>query len=113
MTKRPTTRTPREPLSIIGKPIPKEVDFDLLGDLDDEEQGQIRPFMDPTGNPLASTNAPSSPPLPPLPDDVMQMVFKMKAEAKKKGPSHSKHWTLNAPTGSPNTLFNKTSDTKD
>ena len=57
MTKRPTTRMPREPLSITGKPIPKEVDFDLLEQLDMEDEGQIRPFMDPTGNPLASSKA--------------------------------------------------------
>ena len=39
-------------MSITGKPIPKEVDWDLLVELDDE--GQVWSMMDPKGNPLAS-----------------------------------------------------------
>jgi hypothetical protein len=82
MTKRPTTRTPREPLSITGKPIPKEVDYDLLGDLDDEEQGQIRPFMDPTGNPLASSKADRGQMHP----DNVEFFRNLMSQAKAKGP---------------------------
>ena len=85
MTKRPTTRTPREPLSITGKPIPKEVDYDLLGDLDDEEQGQIRPFMDPTGNPLASSKAEPYQQQG-LQQETLRYMGNLMEQAKSKGP---------------------------
>ena len=109
MTKRPTTRMPREPLSITGDPIPKEVDWDLLDQMDEEDEGQIRPFMDPTGNPLASPKSPAQEASPhrQLDDGVMQEIFRRQAEAKAKGPSHSKAPQLQARMGSPNTLFNK------
>ena len=109
MKKRRTTRMPREPLSITGYPIPKEVDYDLLAQLDMEDEGQIRPFMDPTGNPLASPKSPAQEASPhrQLDDGVMQEIFRRQAEAKAKGPSHSKAPQLQARMGSPNTLFNK------
>ena len=111
MTKRQTTRTPRESLLITGETIPKEVDLDLLDQMDDEEQGQIRPFMDPTGNPLASTKSPaleaSPDPHRQLDDGVMQEIFRRQAEAKAKGASHSKASEFQIPMGSPNTLFKK------
>ena len=109
MTKRQTTRTPRESLSITGKPIPKEVDWDLLMELEDEDEGQVRPMMDPTGNPLASPKSPAQEASPhrQLDDGVMQEIFRRQAEAKAKGPSHSKAPQLQMRMGSPNTLFNK------
>ena len=111
MTKRPTTRMPREStsLDVTGTPIPNEVDYDLLEQLDMEDEGQIRPFMDPTGNPLASPKSPAQEASPhrQLDDGVMQEIFRRQAEAKAKGPSHSKAPQLQARMGSPNTLFNK------
>ena len=82
MTKRPSTRMPREPLSITGKPIPKEVDFDLLEQLDMEDEGQIRPFMDPTGNPLASSKADRGQMHP----DNVEFFRNLMEQAKAKGP---------------------------
>ena len=107
MKKRRTTRMPREPLSITGDPIPKEVDWDLLDQMDEEDEGQIRPFMDPTGNPLASTKSPAQEASPhrQLDDGVMQEIFRRQAEAK--GASHSKASEFQIPMGSPNTLFKK------
>ena len=114
MTKRRTTRTPQESLLITGETIPKEVDWDLLDlldQMDEEAEGQVRPLMDPTGNPLASTKSPaqeaSLDPHRQLDDGVMQEIFRRQAEAKAKGPSHSKAPQLQMRMGSPNTLFNK------
>ena len=42
-----------------------------------------------------------------LDDGVMQEIFRRQAEAKAKGPSHSKAPQLQVRMGSPNTLFNK------
>ena len=102
---------PQESLSITGKPIPKEVDWDVLMELEDEDEGQVRPMMDPTGNPLASTKNPaqeaSLDPHRQLDDGVMQEIFRRQAEAKAKGTSHSKASEFEIPMGSPNTLFNK------
>ena len=110
-TKRRTTRTPQESLLITGETIPKEVDWDLLDQMDEEDEGQVRPMMDPTGNPLASTKNPaqeaSLDPHRQLDDGVMQEIFRRQAEAKAKGPSHSKAPQLQMRMGSPNTLFNK------
>ena len=110
-TKRRTTRTPQESLLITGETIPKEVDWDLLDQMDEEDEGQVRPLMDPTGNPLASTkNLAQEASLDPhrqLDDRVMQEIFRRQAEAKAKGPSHSKAPQLQMRMGSPNTLFNK------
>ena len=39
MTKRQTTRTPRESLLITGETFPKEVDWDLLDQMDEEAEG--------------------------------------------------------------------------
>ena len=82
MTKRQTTQTQRESLLITGETLPKEVDYDLLGDLDDEEQGQIRPFMDPTGNPLASSKADRGQMHP----DNVEFFRNLMSQAKAKGP---------------------------
>ena len=84
MTKRPTTRMPREStsLDVTGTPIPKEVDLDLLDQMDDEEQGQIRPFMDPTGNPLASSKADRGQMHP----DNVEFFRNLMEQAKAKGP---------------------------
>ena len=84
MTKRPTTRMPREStsLDVTGTPIPKEVDWDLLDQMEDEEQGQIRPFMDPTGNPLASSKADRGQMHP----DNVEFFRNLMEQAKAKGP---------------------------
>ena len=82
MTKRQTTRTPRESLLITGETIPKEVDLDLLDQMDDEEQGQIRPFMDPTGNPLASSKADRGQ----MHTDNVEFFRNLMEQAKAKGP---------------------------
>jgi len=89
MTKRPTTRMPREPLSITGKPIPKEVDFDLLEQLDMEDEGQIRPFMDPTGNPLASSKAEPYQ-QEGLQQETLRFMGNLMEQAKAKGPVEPK-----------------------
>ena len=84
MTKRPTTRMPREStsLDVTGTPIPKEVDLDLLDQMDDEEQRQIQPFMDPTGNPLASSKADRGQMHP----DNVEFFRNLMEQAKAKGP---------------------------
>ena len=84
MTKRPTTRMPQEStsLDVTGTPIPKEVDLDLLDQMDDEEQRQIRPFMDPTGNPLASSKADRGQMHP----DNVEFFRNLMEQAKAKGP---------------------------
>ena len=84
MTKRPTTRMPREStsLDVTGTPIPKEVDLNLLDQMDDEEQRQIQPFMDPTGNPLASSKADRGQMHP----DNVEFFRNLMEQAKAKGP---------------------------
>ena len=84
MTKRPTTRMPREStsLDVTGTPIPKEVDLNLLDQMDDEEQRQIQPFMDPTGNPLASSKADRGQ----MHTDNVEFFRNLMEQAKAKGP---------------------------
>ena len=81
-TKRRTTRTPQESLLITGETIPKEVDWDLLDQMDEEDEGQVRPLMDPTGNPLASSKAKRGKMHP----DNVEFFCNLMTEAKAKGP---------------------------
>ena len=92
-----------------SKQLSKETDWDLLEQMDEEDEGQVRPLMDPTGNPLASTkNLAQEASLDPhrqLDDRVMQEIFRRQAKAK--GATHSKASEFQIPMGSPNTLFKK------
>ena len=81
-TKRRTTRTPQESLLITGETFPKEVDWDLLDQMDEEDEGQVRPLMDPTGNPLASSKANRGKMHP----DNVEFFRNLMTEAKAKGP---------------------------
>ena len=54
MTKRQTTQTQPENLSKQGKQWLSEVDWDLLEQLDQEEEGQSIPMQDSTENPQES-----------------------------------------------------------
>ena len=63
-----------------SKQLDKETDWDLLAEMDAEEEGQ------------------------PVP---MQEIVRRQAEAKVKGPSHSKAPQLQIRMGSPNTLLKK------
>ena len=81
-TKRRTTRTPQESLLITGETFPKEVDWDLLDQMDEEDEGQVRPLMDPTGNPLASEPYQQQG----LQQETLNYMGNLMAQAKAKGP---------------------------
>ena len=89
-----------------SKQLDKETDWDLLAEMDAEEEGQPVPMQD---NPLTKTSTSEDSPDPhrQLDDGVMQEIFRRQAEAKAKGPLHSKAPQLQMRMGSPNTLFNK------
>ena len=89
-----------------SKQLDKETDWDLLAEMDAEEEGQPVPMQD---NPLTKTSTSEASPDPhrQLDDGVMQEIFRRQAEAKAKGPLHSKASEFQIPMGSPNTLFNK------
>ena len=89
-----------------SKQLDKETDWDLLAEMDAEEEGQPVPMQD---NPLTKTSTSEASPDPhrQLDDGVMQEIFRRQAEAKAKGPLHSKAPQLQMRMGSPNTLFNK------
>ena len=79
---------PQESLLITGETFPKEVDWDLLDQMDEEDKGQVRPMMDPTGNPLASTKNPVSEPYRQqgLQQETLNYMGNLMAQAKAKGP---------------------------
>ena len=81
MTKRRTKRMPQESLLITGETIPKEVDWDLLDQMDEEDEGQVRPLMDPTGNPLASEPYQQQG----LQQETLDYIGNLMAQAKAKG----------------------------
>ena len=89
-----------------SKQLDKETDWDLLAEMDPEEEGQPVPMQD---NPSTKTSTSEASPDPhrQLDDGVMQEIFRRQAEAKVKGPSHSKAPQLKIRIGSPNTLFKK------
>ena len=89
-----------------SKQLDKETDWDLLAEMDAEDEGQPVPMRD---NPSTKNLAQEASPDPhrQLDDGVMQEIFRRQAEAKAKGPSHSKASEFQIPMGSPNTLFNK------
>ena len=74
--------------------------------MDAEDEGQPVPMRD---NPSTKNLAQEASPDPhrQLDDGVMQEIFRRQAEAKVKGPSHSKAPQLKIRIGSPNTLFKK------
>ena len=89
-----------------SKQLDKETDWDLLAEMDAEDEGQPVPMQD---NPSAKTSTSEASPDPhrQLDDGVMQEIFRRQAEAKAKGPSHSKALEFRIPMGSPNSLFKK------
>ena len=105
-TKYQTTPTQPARLSTYEKKTLAEVDWDLLAEMDAEDEGQPVPMQD---NPSTKTSTSEASPDPhrQLDDEVMQEIFRRQAEAKAKGPSHSKASEFEIPMGSPNTLFNK------
>ena len=105
-TKHKTTPTQPARLSTYEKKTLAEVDWDLLAEMDAEDEGQPVPMRD---NPSTKNPAQDASPDPDrqLDDGVMQEIFRRQAEAKAKGPSHSKAPQLQVRMGSPNTLFNK------
>ena len=105
-TKHKTTPTQPARLSTYEKKTLAEVDWDLLAEMDAEDEGQPVPMRD---NPSTKNPAQDASPDPDrqLDDGVMQEIFRRQAEAKAKGPSHSEAPQLQMRMGSPNTLFNK------
>ena len=105
-TKHETTPTQPARLSTYEKKTLAEVDWDLLAEMDAEDEGQPVPMQD---NPLTKTSTSEASPDPhrQLDDGVMQEIFRRQAEAKAKGASHSKASEFQIPMGSPNTLFKK------
>ena len=91
-----------------SKQLDKETDWDLLAEMDAEDEGQPVPMQD---NPSTKNPAQEASPDPhrQLDDGVMQEFFRRQAEAKAKGPSHSKASEFQIPMGSPNSLFKKKS----
>ena len=89
-----------------SKQLDKETDWDLLAEMDAEEEGQPVPMQD---NPSTKTSTSEASPDPQrqLDDGVMQEIFRRQAEAKAKEPSHSKASEFQIPMGSPNSLFKK------
>ena len=96
------------PLERSSKQLDKETDWDLLAEMDAEDEGQPVPMQD---NPSTKNPAQEASPDPhrKLDDGVMQEFFRRQAEAKAKGPSHSKASEFQMPMGSPNSLFKKKS----
>ncbi|MDG2067368.1 MAG: hypothetical protein P8J84_02020 [Paracoccaceae bacterium] len=107
-TKYQTTPTQPARLSTYEKQTLAEVDWDLLAEMDAEDEGQPVPMQD---NPSTKNPAQEASPDPhrQLDDGVMQEFFRRQAEAKAKGPSHSKTSEFQIPMGSPNSLFKKKS----
>ena len=105
-TKHRTTPTQPARLSTYEKKTLAEVDWDLLAEMDAEDEGQPVPMRD---NPSTKNPAQDASPDPDrqLDDGVMQEIFRRQAEAKAKGASHSKASEFQIPMGSPNTLFKK------
>lgn len=103
-TKHETTPTQPARLSTYEKKTLAEVDWDLLAEMDAEDEGQPVPMRD---NPSTKNPAQDASPDPDrqLDDGVMQEIFRRQAEAK--GASHSKASEFQIPMGSPNTLFKK------
>ena len=103
-TKHKTTPTQPARLSTYEKKTLAEVDWDLLAEMDAEDEGQPVPMRD---NPSTKNPAQDASPDPDrqLGDGVMQEIFRRQAEAK--GASHSKALEFQIPMGSPNTLFKK------
>jgi hypothetical protein len=92
------------PLERSSKQLDKETDWDLLAEMDAEDEGQPVPMQD---SPSTKTPTSEASPHRQLDDGVMQEIFRRQAEAKAKGPSHSKAPQLQIRMGSPNTLFKK------
>ena len=65
-----------------SKQLSKETDWDLLDQMDEEDEGQVRPLMDPTGNPLASEPYQQQG----LQQETLNYMGNLMAQAKAKGP---------------------------
>ena len=96
MKKPKSKKTPRRNLSITGKPIPDEIDWDLLAELEDQEDALLT--MRHSQRPAKSQSSPE-----PLSDNSLQTIFGKMEDSKKKGPQDSDHWRWKVRQGTPKT----------
>ena len=97
MKKPKSKQTEPENLSKRVRQTLDEVDWDLLDEMDLEDEGQPLPMQDYQG-PAKSQSSPE-----PLSDNSRQTIFGKMEGSKKKGPKDSDHWHWKVRQGTPKT----------